>query len=179
MSKVIGVFNDRRTAKEACALLTEKGCQDRHLTLLALREGASQANLRHRGEAMVRGAVRWGVIGALAVEIPFVVALIVLPLDVNVRVFMAVTVWKLGAAFGAWLGSMAAQEQGLDAEVAELYEDHLREGRWVLSASVSRKQKPGARGAMIESDAIEVRDVTGSFDLKPSSMPQATSNLFS
>ncbi len=180
MSRVVGVFNDRRTAKLACELLTESGCEDQHLTLLEPVDDelfAPRPVLKHRTEAMIRRAVRWGVIGALIVETPVVVALMVLPVDVNARVFMAVTVWKIGAALGAWLGSMAAQDEGLEPEIAEVYEAHLREGRWVLSASVSDKQKPGARGVMLESDAIEVRDVIGSFELKPSRAPRSAARF--
>jgi hypothetical protein len=174
MSKLVAVFNDRRTAKIACGLLTGKGCEDGHLALLEPSDDdGPRPALRHRGEAMAREAVRWGILGALIVEVPFVVLLTVLTLDVNIRVFMAATVWKIGAAFGAWLGSMAAQETGLDAEVAEYYEDHLRDGRWVLCVNVPRKMKPGARGVMIESDAIEVRDVVGSLEIKPSKAPRA------
>ncbi len=115
---------------------------------------------------MRRPAVRWGIIGALVTEFPIVIAILFIHMDVNVKVLLAVTIWKFGAAFGAWLGAMAASEQGLEAEDAARYEKLLREGRWLLSVNAGTDDRRFARGAMLESDAIEVRDVHGTFDLK-------------
>ncbi len=170
MSKVVGVFEDERTAQLARCLLTDKGCEDAHLSLLAPAEGLlpQPKRLRQRGESMVRGAVRWGIIGALIIEVPSLIILMLLPVDANTKVFMGATVWKFGAAFGAWFGAMGAEERGLATEVAEEYEEHLLAGRWVLSANLKRRDRPAARGAILESDALEVRDVVGTFEIKPS-----------
>ncbi len=169
MSKVVGIFDDAEQALEARCLLTDKGCEDSRLILIGPAAGdlVPHATLKHRGETMLRSAVRWAVLGALIVEIPSVVLVLLLPVDVNVKVFMGATMWKFGAAFGAWFGAMAVQERGLEDGTAQVYEEHLQAGRWILSADVPRRQRPAARGAMIESDALEVRDVVGTFEAKP------------
>jgi hypothetical protein len=85
---------------------------------------------------------------------------------VNVKVFMGSTVWKLGAAFGAWIGAMSAGERGLDSERAEDYEEELINGRRLLSVNVASRDRRFARGAILESGALEVRDLVGTFEVK-------------
>ena len=121
---------------------------------------------RQRGEVMLRAAVKWGIIGALIIEVPSVTALMFLPVDLNVKVLLGSTVWKFGAAFGAWIGAMSVGEHGLDAERAEDYERELDHGRRLLVVNVSRRDRPAARGAFLESGAVEVRDVVGTFERK-------------
>ena len=81
--------------------------------------------------------------------------------------FMLASVWKFGAAFGAWLGIMYGGERGLDQDTAEDYEAHLAAGRWVVAADVRRRDRQSARGALVESGALEARDVRGTFEPKP------------
>ena len=173
MRQIVGTFAGRAALDAAGRLFADAGYTDRELTLLSPPgEHERVPALTHRGESMLRAAVRWGIIGALIVEVPSVIALLLLPVDINVRVLMAATVWKIGAAFGAWLGAVFAGEKGLDEEVAEAYQQHLGEGRWVLGAKVRRRDRPFARGAMLESDALDVRDVIGTFEVKPLGAPK-------
>ena len=171
MSKVVGIFEDEHAVVAARDILADAGYTP---TLLAPTQDAYELPtvFLQRGEMMLRSAVKWAIIGSLIIEIPSLVLLLMLPVDVNVKVFMGATVWKFGAAFGAWLGAMAMGERGLDAEIAAYYEAHLGVGRYVLSVDVSRRDRPFARGAMLESGSPEVRDVVGEFDVKP--MPAAT-----
>ena len=173
MHLVVGTFAGRSTLDAAGQLFDAAGFAPEELTLLAPpAAGRAAAPLAQRGELMLRAAVRWGIIGALAVEVPSVIVLLLLPVDINVKVLMAATMWKFGAGFGAWLGAASAGERGLDQEVAEDYEARLERGGWVLGADVRRRDRPFARGVMLESDAFDVRDVIGTFEAKPAHVPK-------
>lgn len=170
MSHMVGTYTRASAADAARDLLMDAGYMADRVVLLSPNQAGENIpplHLRQRGESMVRGAVRWGIIGALVTEVPLVIALLFLPVDVNVKVLLASTVWKFGGAFGAWLGVMAASEHGLESEVASRYELLLNNGAWVLSADVRRKHRSFARGAMLESDALDVLDVHGTFEVKP------------
>ena len=168
MHQIVGTFADRSALDAAGDLFDAAGYTQGALTLLAPPQlGRRAALLTQRGELMLRAAVRWGIIGALIVEVPSVIAMLLLPVDVNIKVLMAAIVWKFGAGFGAWLGAVSAGERGLDQEVAEDYEARLERGGWVLAVDVSRTDRPFARGVMLESDAFDVRDVIGTFETKP------------
>ncbi len=168
MHLVVGTFAGRSALEAAGQLFDAAGIAAEELTLLPPpAAGRAPAPLAHRGELMLRAAVRWGIIGALVVEVPSVIALLILPVDVNVKVLMAAIMWKFGAGFGAWFGAASVAERGLDQEVAEDYEARLERGGWVLGVDVSRSDRPFARGVMLESDAFDVRDVIGTFETKP------------
>lgn len=173
MYQIVGTFADRSALDAAGRLFGTAGYATETLTLLAPTElGRRAAPLTQRGELMLRAAVRWGIIGALVVEVPSVIAMLLLPVDVNVKVLMAAIMWKFGAGFGAWFGAASAGERGLEQEVAEDYEARLERGGWVLAVDVRRRDRPFARGVMLESDAFDVRDVIGTFETKPEPGPK-------
>ena len=174
MSQVVGIFNGPREVEEARDLIAGAGYRGPALTLLSPAAAGPRTRLRHRGDVMLRSAVRWAVYGSLIVEVPTLIVLFILPVDINVRVFMGSTVWKIGAAFGAWLGGALVSEQGLDEEAADEHEIYLAEGFYILAANVRGTDRPFARGAMIESGAADVRDVAGSFIVRsPKPLPTA------
>jgi hypothetical protein len=165
MTTLVGVFEQERGAQSAREILTDA---DYNAEVLRRSHDPYDPpmHFKHRGEVMLRAAMKWGIIGALIVELPFLALLMVLPVDVNVKVFMGSTVWKLGAAFGAWIGAMSAGERGLDSERAEDYEEELINGRRLLSVNVASRDRRFARGAILESGALEVRDLVGTFEVK-------------
>ena len=165
MSTVVGIFEHEQSAQSARDILMDA---DYDATVLRRSHDPYDPPLRfkQRGEVMLRAAVKWGIICALIIEVPSLALLMMLPVDVNVKVFMGATVWKFGAAFGAWIGAMSAGERGLDAERAEDYEVELMNGRRILSVNVTSRDRRFARGAILESGAIEVRDVVGTFEEK-------------
>ena len=173
MYQIVGTFADRSALDAAGRLFGTAGYATETLTLLAPTElGRRAAPLTQRGELMLRAAVRWGIIGALVVEVPSVIAMLLLPVDINVKVLIAAIMWKFGAGFGAWFGAASAGERGLEQEVAEDYEARLERGGWVLAVDVRRRDRPFARGVMLESDAFDVRDVIGTFETKPEPGPK-------
>ena len=173
MHLVVGTFAGRSALDAASRLFDAAGIAAKELTLLSPpATGRATAPLAHRGELMLRAAVRWGIIGALVIEVPSVIALLILPVDLNVNVLMAAIMWKFGAGFGAWFGAASVAERGLDQEVAEDYEARLERGGWVLGVDVSRGDRPFARGVMLESEAFDVRDVIGTFEAKPAPRPK-------
>ena len=87
-------------------------------------------------------------------------------MDLNVKVLLAATVWKFGAAFGSWIGAMSAGEDGLDDEHAAEYEALLSAGYALIAVDVRTRHRPGIRGALLESGAMSLRDVRGTFVLK-------------
>jgi hypothetical protein len=167
MTSVVGIFESEREAASARVIMEDAGYR-----LLAVSPANAPDDppivFRQRGEVMLRSAVKWAIIGALIIEIPSVIILMFLPIDLNARIFMGSTVWKFGAAFGAWFGAMSVGEHGLDMERAEDYERELDNGRRLLIVNVHRRDRPNARGAFLESGALEVRDVVGTFERKAS-----------
>ena len=121
---------------------------------------------------MLRAAIKWCVLGSLVVEIPTLIALLLVPLDINVKVLLGATLWKFGAGFGAWLGAMSAGEQGLDDERAAEYEGLLAEGYSLVAVDVPPRRRPGVRGALLESGALSLRDLRGTIALKPPAAPR-------
>ena len=173
MHLVVGTFAGRSALDAASRLFDAAGIAAEELTLVSPpATGRAPAPLAHRGELMLRAAVRWGIIGALVVEVPSVIALLILPVDINVKVLMAAIMWKFGAGFGAWFGAASVAERGLDQEVAEDYEARLERGGWVLGIDLRRGDRPFARGVMLESEAFDVRDVIGTFEAKPAPRPK-------
>ena len=165
MSTLVGIFEQEEGARSARDILSYA---DYDATVLRRPHDPFDPPVRfkQRGEVMLRAAVKWGIIGALLVEVPSLAVLLLLPVDVNVKVLMGATVWKFGAAFGGWIGAMSAGERGLDAERAEDYEEELMSGRRILAVNVARRDRRFARGAILESGALEVRDVVGTFETK-------------
>ena len=165
MSTLVGVFEQDRGVQSAHEILTDA---DYNAQILRRSHDPYDAPLRfkHRGELMLRAAVKWGIVGALIVEVPSLFLLLMLPVDTSVKVFMGSVMWKFGAAFGAWFGAMSAGERGLDAERAEGYEEDLINGRRIISVTVASRDRRFARGALLESGAVEVRDVVGTFEKK-------------
>ena len=165
MSSIAAIFDNERSANAARDILADAG----YPSVVIKRSHDPYdppVELKHRGELMLRGAVKWGLIGALAVEVPSLVLVLLLPVDINVKVFMAATMWKFGAGFGAWLGAAFTSERGLDAERAEDYEKEIAGGRRILAVTVHHKDRLFARGALVESNALEVRDINGTFEVR-------------
>ena len=161
----MGTFNSWSSAQVARLLFLEAGQRPEDLVLLsAVDEDAPL--LRQRPECILRSGIRWAVIGALAVELPVVAALLFLPVDAGVRIFMAASVWKAGGLIGAWIGVMLGQDHGLEPEVARRYERLLRRQWVVLAVHVPRRMLRHARGMLVESGAMEVRDVEGTVEAK-------------
>ncbi len=175
MTAVVGIFDRREAAVAAEELLQGAGFGEHFGVTRALPDDDYvMPRLARRGETMLRAAIKWGILGSLIVEVPSVIAILVFPLDLNVKVLLAATVWKFGAAFGSWIGAMAATENGLDDEVAAEYEYHLACGNSLIAVDVRDRLRPGIRGILIESGALSVRNVRGAFVLKRPPQPVKT-----
>lgn len=167
MTAVVGIFENRAAAIAAEQLLDEAGFGDRTgITYVLPDDGPAPPRLARRGETMLRAAVKWGIWGSLIIEVPSLIALLIVPMDINVKILLAATVWKFGAAFGSWIGAMSAGEEGLDDEHAAEYEALLAAGYAVVAVDVRTRHRPGIRGALLESGAKSLRDVRGTFVLK-------------
>lgn len=167
MTAVVGIFEHRSAAVAAERLLEEAGFANRMgVTYVLPDDSPAPPRLARRGETMLRAAIKWGILGSLIIEVPSLIALLIVPMDLNVKILLAATVWKFGAAFGSWIGAMAAGEEGLDDEHAAEYEALLGSGYSLIAVDVRTRQRPGIRGALLESGALSLRDVRGSFVLK-------------
>ncbi len=172
MTSIVGLFPERSGADAARRLLGAAGYEGGEIAALSPPSGPPAVDsltppLLQRGESMLRTGVRWGIVGALAAELPFVALFLLVSVDSTIMVIMLASMWKLGAGFGGWLGVMYGGERGLDQDTAEDYESLLAAGRWVVAADVRRRDRLSARGAMVESGALEARDVRGTFEPKP------------
>ena len=80
MHQIVGTFENRSALEAAGHLFGAAGYTAETLTLLVPPEtGRRVVPLTQRGELMLRAAVRWGIIGALIVEVPSVIAMLLLP----------------------------------------------------------------------------------------------------
>lgn len=175
MTAVVGVFDDRAGAEAAERLLEDAGLGGRMSA--AHPPAGARPRLARRGERMLRAAIKWCVWGSLIVEVPTLIALLLVPMDINVKVLLGATLWKFGAGFGAWLGAMSAGEQGLDDERAAEYEELLAEGYSLVAVDVRPRRRPGVRGALLESGALSLRDLRGTIALKPPAAPRELSSV--
>lgn len=167
MTAVVGIFETRTAAVAAEQLLEDAGFGDSTgVTYVLPDDSPTPPHLARRGETMLHAAVKWGILGSLIIEVPSLIALLVVSMDLNVKILLAATVWKFGAAFGSWIGAMSAGEEGLDDEHAAEYEALLAAGYSLIAVDVRTRQRPGIRGALLESGALSLRDVRGSFVLK-------------
>lgn len=167
MTAVVGIFEDRSAAVAAEQLLEEAGFGDRTgMTYVLPDDGPAPPLLARRGETMLRAAIKWGIWGSLIIEVPSLIALLIVPMDINIKILLAATVWKFGAAFGSWIGAMSAGEEGLDDEHAAEYEALLASGYAIIAVDVRTRHRPGIRGALLESGALSLRDIRGTFVLK-------------
>ena len=168
MASIVGLFPEQPGAEAIVSLLDRAGYGSAQVAIMG-PAGATSVTppLLERGESMLRSGVRWAIAGALAVEIPFVTIFMFLPTGGAVKFLILASAWKLGAIFGAWLGMMFGGGRGLEQETAEDYSRHLGAGRWLVAADVPRRDRSWARGAMLESGALEARDIPGTFEPKP------------
>ncbi len=176
MTAVVGIFDRREAAVAAEELLDGAGFGEQFGVTRASPDDYVTPRLARRGETMLRAAIKWGILGSLIVEVPSVIAILAFPLDLNVKILLAATVWKFGAAFGSWIGAMAATERGLDDEVAAEYEYHLACGNSLIAVDVRDRLRPGIRGILIESGALSVRNVRGAFVLRRPPQPVKTAS---
>ena len=167
---VAGLFPDRASADAAKRLFHDVGYGRERVTMLSTVDGELPL-LRQRPECIFSRAVRGAIEGALVLEVPIVLALLLLPVDMTVRVFMAASVWKAGALIGAWFGVLLGQDHGLESEVAERYQRHFQLGRVVVAVDAPSRDLPSVRGVLLESGALEARDVDGTFETKPGPRP--------
>ena len=172
MSQIVGIFQRPSEAEAAHALIADAGYREPRLVLLRPVDAREPlVRFCHRGELMLRSALRWAIYGSLMIEVPGLLLLFLLPVDTTVKVFMGATIWKFGAAFGAWLGGALASERGVDEETADEYESYLAEGLYIIAADVQSKDRPFVRGAMIESGAGYARNIEGSFIMRTPRSP--------
>ena len=167
MTAVVGIFEHRPAAVAAEQLLEEVGFGSRMgVTYVLPDDSPTPPRLARRGETMLRAAIKWGIWGSLIIEVPSLIALLIVSMDINVKILLAATVWKFGAAFGSWIGAMSVGEEGLDDEHAAEYEALLAAGYAVIAVDVGARHRPGIRGVLLESGALSLRDIRGTFVLK-------------
>lgn len=165
LNRAVAVFDDSGSASAAVSLIGETLARMDQVVVLQ-PASVQPHSLAHRGESMLKGAIRWGIWGSVIFELPLTLAILVAPVDINVKVLVAATVWKFGAGFGAWFGAMAAQEEGLHSDDAARYETLCSERKWIVAVPLKRRTAPSIRGILIESGAVEIRELRGSFRIK-------------
>ena len=79
------------------------------------------------------------------------------------QLFLASTMWKFGVLVGAFVGGVMGAQMGLEDRFADRFNRHLALGHIILASRVESGEAPGVRGALIESGALSVHDVEGSF----------------
>lgn len=113
-----GLFRHDSVARGGREFFHEAGYGPDDVALVSATEAGGAPVLRLRPESIFRWAVRGALIGALAVELPVALLAFVLAIDASIQVFLASTVWKLGAVMGGLIGVLLGQERGLEPDLA-------------------------------------------------------------
>ena len=117
-------------------------------------------------------ALRGALIGSCVVEVPVLICVLLVFDSWGIQVFLASTLWKIGALLGGMMGAVIGSSRGLESQVAHRYEKYLSQGVFALAARVDHKDAPQARAIFIESGAFDVRNVEGSFIAKEAPTPK-------
>ena len=176
---IAAVFPAEGLAVEAARLLRDSGYRERRLGLFARFPGEGEARpssdaagpvqtekLRDGGDLMWRLALRGALWASGAVFAVSLVVAVVWLESLSSRVFLVSTVWKIGAVVGGFVGFFMAYERGVSAELAHFYLENMRLGRVIVAARVgsSAAECQHARGLLLESGAIDVRDIEGTLE---------------
>lgn len=89
----------------------------------------------------------------------------------GLQLFLGSTAWKLGAVVGGFAGAAAHVGDGVGPDAIRGYETSLAEGKLVLAAHVRAFGGPNARGILIESGALELRDIKGTLQVLETQPP--------
>ena len=169
MTAIVGVFDDRSAAAAAKQLLEAVGFGEKvDVTQALSADDSGWPRLARRGETMLRSAIKWGIWGSLIIEIPSLIALLIFP-SRRERQDSArcdgpgSSALRSAHGSGRWLSPRRAWMTRTAAD----YEAHLADGRTLVAVDVRSRHRPGIRGALLESGALSVRDVRGTFVLKP------------
>ena len=173
MSKLIAaVFREEEGALEAAQMLSNAGHSPAevsafssrgflypHLSLIS--RSVFVERLVKRPEKALGHALRWAIVGALAVEAVSLVWIFLVFDDWAMQLFLASTMWKFGVFVGGFIGGVVGAQKGLEERFADRFNRHLALGHILLAASVDSGDAPGVRGMLIESGALSVHDVEG------------------
>ena len=193
-SMVVGVFDSERLALAAVRALGRAGLGRDRLSLvscdsidsgeLSTRTRILRGSLLEgRDEGLIRPML-WGALwGSLVVEVPVLFWLLFV-VDAataeqwgmtlgGLQLFLGSTAWKLGAVVGGFTGAAAHMGDGVGPDAIRGYEASLAEGKLVLAAHVRAFGGRNARGILIESGALELRDVKGTFQVLGPSVPSS------
>ena len=175
MSKQIAaVFREEEGALEAAQMLSDAGHAPSDVSVFS-RTGLSYPHLSliatpvfveklvKRPEKALGQALRWAIIGALAVEAVSLVWIFLVFDDWAMQMFLASTIWKFGVMVGGFVGGVMGAQMGLEDRLADRFNRHLALGHILLAAQVEARRAPDVRGILIESGALSVQDVEGSF----------------
>ena len=175
--QVAGLFQREEGAVEAVEMLHAAGYASsdldlvskeppRNVDLPSLTRHVHLGRLMQTPEGTWPCALRGALIGSLAIEVPVLICVLLAFDSWAIQVFLASTLWKIGALFGGLLGAVVGSHRGLEGAVAHRYEKYLDLGAIALAARVEHLDAPQARGIFIESGAFDIRNVEGQFIAK-------------
>jgi len=163
LTKVIGVFRDRRQAESAISQLRNDGFS-KDISILGKDEQSQAGNNRKQGNQTMSmggstdpisdGSTTGGIIGGLAGLAAGAGALVIPgigPLLAAGPIAGALT----GAVTGGVAGGLV--DWGIPAEESKRYEDHVRQGNVLVSVECSDNQAQKAMDSLRQSGAQEVK----------------------
>ena len=175
MSKQIAaVFREEEGALEATQMLHEAGYASSDVGVFS-REGLRYPHLSlvatpvfverfvKRPEKALGRALQGAIVGALVVGGASLIWIFLAFDHWAMQLFLASTMWKFGVFAGAFIGGVIGAQMGLEDRLADRFNRHLALGHILLRARVEAANAPEARGILIESGALSVHDVEGSF----------------
>ena len=175
MSKQIAaVFKHEEGALEAAQVLHDAGHIPSSVSVFS-REGLSYPHLSlfatpvfldklvKRPEKALGRALYGAVVGSTLVGGLSLIWVLLAFDHWGMQLFLASTMWKLGVFVGAFVGGVMGAQLGLEDKVADRFNRHLALGHILLAARVETENASEARGILIESGALSVQDVEGSF----------------
>ncbi len=175
MSKQIAaVFHEEENALEAVQVLSQAGYTPSDVSAFS-REGLSYPHLSlfatpvfvekfvKRPEKALGRALYGAIVGSLVVGGLSLIWVLLAFDHWAMQLFLASTMWKFGVFVGGFVGGVIGAQMGLEDRLADRFNRHLALGHILLAARVEAERAPEARGILIESGALSVQDVEGSF----------------
>ncbi len=184
---VAAIFPSKASALAALGMLEGAGYLSRRVVLLAQdvdRDGAgpvtgpryvSAANLVESGELVLPMALKGAVVGSAIVFFLSIIFSLLLVKSLSHQLMIISMVWKVGGMVGSYVGLAVGYERGMSSEMIRYYSKQVELGRVVLATRVRRRHLSNIRGILLESGALEVRDVQGSFEAKRRAAPKVKS----
>ena len=180
MRQIVGIFSDKNSADSASELLFDAGYKQKKCQLYSLENIANDNSaypfnnnkkvketfkFLDNGDVTLKLAINGTIIGAIIVFLFSFLGAWLMVDDLSTRILISGTLWKCGAVIGAFVGIYWAYERGLTPEYNSYYLKNLQVGKILVAVQPKSPHASIVRGILIESGALEVRDLRSTMEV--------------